>query len=210
MQILCSYIILRFIYTESTENFKKLQYVTFSQLQTLRIINTIPKFELLTKFLEINGKTLSEIYAGEDFISPSLVAFTKFCPNLRKLSINLENNKLETLKTVFNDCQYLESLKIWYKSKIMNESKMLETVVKYSPKSFHEFGFDYVDYIQLVLPKEELETILISWSNRVPLKPLSLIIDEDSFNSLDTEENKKLIDKYIDLGIIKEFKFICF
>ena len=80
-------------------------------------------------------------------------------------------------------------------------------VVKYSPKSFREFGFYCVDGVQPGLLPEELETILISWSNRVPLKPLSLIVDRNSYlNSLGAEKNRKIIDKYIDLGIIKEFK----
>ena len=91
---------------------------------------------------------------------------------------------------------------------------MLETVVKYSPKSFHEFGFYYVDDVAQtsVLLSEELESVLISWSNRIPFKLLSLMINIDisGFNSLEIEENKKIIEKYIDLGIVKKFKFINF
>ena len=45
--------------------------------------------------------------------------------------------------------------------------------------------------------------------NRIPSKPLSLFID--SYNkaiSLDmSDENKKIIKKYIDLGIVKKFKY---
>jgi len=41
------------------------------------------------------------------------------------------------------------------------------------------------------------------------LKPLFLIVDDYiCLNGL--VDNKKIIDKYIDLGTIKEFKFICF
>ena len=40
------------------EDFKKLQYATFSQLQILKIQYGCPKFELLINFLEINGETL--------------------------------------------------------------------------------------------------------------------------------------------------------
>jgi len=92
----------------------------------------------------------------------------------------------------------------------MNESKMLETVVKYSPKSFHEFGIVCVDYVypSELLP-EELESSLISWSNRIPLKPLLLIVDDFIYlNGL--VENKKIIDKYNDLCTIREFKIIGF
>jgi len=95
--------------TESLEGFKKLQYITFSQLQVLRISLPSSKLELLINFLEANGKNLREFYLDEDTKSPNLV--TRLCPNLRKLSISLESNDSETLKTVFNDCQYLEVLK---------------------------------------------------------------------------------------------------
>ena len=114
-------------------------------MRILKFMYEVPKLELLNNFLEINGKTLREFYIGTDIISPNLISFTKFCPNLRKLSIELENNKLETLKTIFNDCQFLESMIIWYYGEIMNEREMLEVAVKYSPKSFHEFGFSCVD-----------------------------------------------------------------
>src|SRR5581483_4299169 len=83
-------IMLSFSNTESFEDFKKLQYVTFSQLQILKFPYKIPKLELLNNFLEINGKTLREFYIRRDVILPNLVAFTKFCPNLRRLSVRFE------------------------------------------------------------------------------------------------------------------------
>ena len=94
----------------------------------MRIPLSSPKLELLINFLEINEKNLREFYLREDIKSPNLV--TKLCPNLRNLSINLESNESETLKTVFNDCQYLESLRIWYDSRLMNEKEMLENGCK--------------------------------------------------------------------------------
>jgi len=46
-----------FNYTESLEDFKKLQYITFSQLQVLRIaLFSPPKLELLINSLEANRK----------------------------------------------------------------------------------------------------------------------------------------------------------
>src|SRR5581483_4854396 len=104
---------LSFEFTKFFEDFEKLQYVTFSQLQILKFPYEVPKLKLLNNFLEVNGKTLREFYICRDVISPNLVSFTKFCPNLRRLSISFENNKLETLKTVFNNCQFLESMIIW-------------------------------------------------------------------------------------------------
>src|SRR5581483_5106277 len=214
---------LSFEFTKFFEDFEKLQYVTFSQLQILKFPYEVPKLKLLNNFLEVNGKTLREfyicrdvisptlreLYMCRDVISPNLVSFTKFCPNLRRLSISFENNKLETLKTVFNNCQFLESMIIWYKGEFMNEREILEVVVKYSLKSFHEFGFSCLDHLSIdciVLLPEELESILVSWSNRIPLKPLSLFTEK--YSSLDEKENTKIIKKYIDLGVIKKYESI--
>ena len=60
----------------------------------------------------------------------------------------------------------------------------------------------------LVLLPEELESIFLSWSNRIPLKPLSLFTEKYTLNSLDTKENTKIIKKYIDLGVIKKYESI--
>ncbi|RIA81439.1 hypothetical protein C1645_837021 [Glomus cerebriforme] len=74
---------------------------------------------------------------------------------------------------VFNDCQYLESIKIWC--------------------------------------GEELESFFISWTDHVPQKSLSLIIVNDDDRSLDAnEDNLKIIEKYMKLGVIKRFKVMDF
>ena len=49
------------------------------------------------------------------------LAIAKFCTNLRKLSTGFKNDELETLKTVFNACQYLESIKIWCGDEFLSE-----------------------------------------------------------------------------------------
>ena len=93
-------IILSFEGTKSFEDFEKLQYFSFSQLQILDIRHKCPKFEFLIHFLEINGETLKEFYAGERFsvCDHSLnLAVSKFCPNLRKLSVGFKSDELETV-----------------------------------------------------------------------------------------------------------------
>jgi len=120
-----------FNYTESLEDFKKLQYITFSQLQNLRISSlSSPKLELLINFLEINGKTLRELYLRQEDIIMSPNSVTKLCPNLRKLSISFESNELEALKTVFNDCQYLESL-LRFGQNLVKETKFGNKIFLY-------------------------------------------------------------------------------
>ena len=68
-------------------------------------------YELLINFLKNNKKGLKEFYITDS--SNSLYStMVKFCPMLRKLFTGLVIDELETLKMVFNSCQYLESIKI--------------------------------------------------------------------------------------------------
>ena len=98
------------------EGFEKLQYTIFPQLQILKFpySHLFPRYESLIKFLEINGGNLKELYLsdmrGNNDGSLNL-AIAKFCTNLRKLSTRFKNDELETLKMIFNGCQYLESIK---------------------------------------------------------------------------------------------------
>ena len=79
-------------------------------VQTGRLSNKKILHSSIINFLETNGKNLREFYLHQDTSkSPNLV--TKLCPSLRKLSISFESNESETLKTVFSNCKYLESLR---------------------------------------------------------------------------------------------------
>ena len=132
------------------------------------------------------------------------LVIAKFCPNLRKLSTGFKNTELETLKLVFNGCQYLESIKIWCGGEYLSEKDALESVVKYS-QNIYKLILHYLDYVESELLPEELESFFISWTNRVPQKLLSLIVVTDKcFENrfVRCEENKEIIKKYIKL--IKE------
>src|ERR1700722_2752598 len=48
--------------SEYFKTFKQLQYAIFPQLQILKIRRACPRWELLIKFLESNGKNLKEFY----------------------------------------------------------------------------------------------------------------------------------------------------
>src|SRR5581483_10768393 len=120
--------------------FENLQYIKFSQLQILKIRCEYPKCEFLIKFLENNGKNLREIYVGDlNGCSDNLLnlAIAKFCTNLRKLSTGFKSNELETLKIVFNSCQYLESIMIWCGGEFLSEKEALEEFVNHS-KNIYE------------------------------------------------------------------------
>ncbi len=195
---------------EIFESFKNLQYTFYSPLLILKFPYLIPRSESLIKFLENNGKNLKEFYICDDDHSdcnPLNLAIAEFCPNLGKLSTGFKNNELETLKIVLSSCQYLESIKIWCGGEFLSEKEALEMIVKYSHKNMCEIMLYHLYDIQSRLFPEELESFFVNWTNRLPQKSLSLIVVCNDEQSLDVnDENMKIIEKYIKLGIVKKFK----
>src|ERR1043166_8672465 len=106
---------------------------------------------------------------GIDGLLGSSIA--KLCPNLRKISSILMDS--DGLETIFNNCQCLESIKVWYNNSLSNEKETLEIVAKYSPKNFCELKM-YHEISSNLLP-EDLESFLIGWKNRIPKHSLTLI-----------------------------------
>ena len=174
------------------------------------LFRSCPRYELLIKFLEINGRNLKELYLGEmSGYSDDLLnlAIAKFCTNLRKLSTGFKNDELETLKMVFNGCQYLESISIWCGDGFFSEKEALEAFAKYSHKYISELILYHMCVVRFELLPEELESFFISWTNRISQKPFSLVIYHDYMHGLHTnDENMEIIKKYTKLGAIKEFK----
>ena len=119
----------------------------------------------------------------------------------------------DTLKGIFNNCQHLESINVWCGGEFLIEKEALESVVKYSQSVYEIILYEYL-IVRSELLLEELESFLISWMNRIPQKPLSLVIInnypddfDEPFISLDTnEKNMEIIEKYIKLEVIKRFK----
>ncbi|RIA83604.1 hypothetical protein C1645_833540 [Glomus cerebriforme] len=200
-------IILSFQNNDSFEDFKQLQNVTFSYLQVLIIHDECPRNELLIKFLEINGKNLKEFYINKsnDLLN---IAIIKFCPNLRILFTGLTNNELELLKLFLENLQYLESIKICCKG-YFSEKILFDIIIKYSPKTFYELKLNYSYNTSSILQPEELESFLISWKNRIPQKSFSLIIfDNEAYTLNMNDENKEIIKKYIELGVIRNLEIL--
>jgi hypothetical protein len=190
-------------------DFKELSQAYFPHLRVLKFQYEQPSNELLIKILENNGKNLQELYFELDhncFYPIDLLALVETCPNLKKLYSGLSSNKLETLKMIFNGLQHLESIKIRCEDNL-NEKNLLEVVVKHSPKNFYELKLNYsFGQTELLLP-EELEFFFTSWAKRIPQKSLSLIIINDDDEFLFTRDDyMKIINKYMGLGIIKQFK----
>ena len=157
-----------------------------------------PKLKYLTKFLEINGKNLKEVYIKECGNNLYL-SIAKFCPNLKKLFVSvIDNYGLDMLKTIFNSCQDLEGIVILCRERFSNEKEVLKTVANHSPKKFCELKL-----INSELLLEDLESFFINWENRASKKSISLIFIDDYNNSL---EYMKIIEKYKNLGVIKKFE----
>ncbi|RIA92708.1 hypothetical protein C1645_820297 [Glomus cerebriforme] len=190
---------IRFLYIPLTEgfqfrDFEELQNVTFPKLKYLAIPVSCTKPKYFIKFLENNGKNLENFYLEESDHALKL-SIAKFCPNLKNLSISLENSELDTLRIIFISCQYLESIEILCGSYWLKEKEVLETIAKYSPKNFYKLKINSCSHSEL-LP-EDLESFFISWKNRTPLA--LIIIDGNKYFNEENEENINIIKKYINL-----------
>jgi hypothetical protein len=121
------------------------------------------------------------------------------------------------LKGILDGCQQLESIELWCENDSVNlfgidfESEILMIIAKDSPKTFHELKMRYD--VGENMTSHDLETFFMSWANRTPLKPISLIVpcryDRYDINGFPhTKENVEVIEKYRKLGVIKEFKVL--
>ncbi|PKY12618.1 hypothetical protein RhiirB3_424314 [Rhizophagus irregularis] len=190
------------------DDFIQLQQFNFSNLKVLKFLYAIPRVEMLIKFLEINGKTLTEFYVG-DHDSKLNVSIAKFCPNLKILFTIFIEKELDILELIFNSCQYLESIRVWCGDGYLNDKEFLDILVKSSPKNFYELEIYYCSYHEPseILPKE-LEGFFINWKNRMTQKSLSLTIfnNTEGISLEANEENMKIIKKYEKVGLIKKFR----
>jgi hypothetical protein len=200
-------IMFSFDYGADFGDFKKLQLAKFPKLQILKLPMRYPKPEYVMKFLENNGKNLKTFYTYSSDNALSL-SIADFCPNLKSLFVGINYGEINTLKTIFNNCQYLESIKVWCgksysgeERSYLSEKEVFETVVNHSPNNFCELKIYYSSNSDFVSP-EDLESFFISWKNRIPKKLLRLTINKNN-NSEVNEENKKIAEKYENLGIIK-------
>ncbi|CAB4377644.1 uncharacterized protein OCT59_003918 [Rhizophagus irregularis] len=200
-------LVLSFDYRDSFYDFNMLQYITFSHLRVLKFLFAIPRVETLIKFLEINGKNLTEFHVGDHDNSLNL-AVAKFCPSLKNLITLFEENELETLKIILNNCQYLESIRVWCGEGYLNDKEFLNVLVNYSPKYFNKLGiFYYIFNKTSIILSKDLEEFFINWKNRISQNSLSLTIYKnfDGFGLESNVENMEIIKKYMKLGIIDKF-----
>ena len=109
---------------------------------------------------------------------------------------------------IFNGCQKLESIRVNCGEYYLNESNLLQTVAKCSPKNFFKLKIFWDDYedIGLELFSEELEPVFTSWANRFPQKSLYLILEYPDGLKV-KKESMETIEKFKTLGVIK-FKIL--
>ncbi|GBC05276.1 hypothetical protein RclHR1_06150002 [Rhizophagus clarus] len=187
------------------EGFNQLQNVTFPNLQQLKFKDCdLPRNELLLNFLMNNGKNLKQLHINKSNYSIN-IAIIKYCPNLRKLFTGLTNKELETLKMFLENFEHLEYIKICCEG-YLSEKILLDVIFTFSPKNFHILKLCYSYNTRSVLQPNELESFFINWAKREPQKSLSLIIfNKKAYTFIEDDENKKIIDKYVKLGVIKFF-----
>ncbi|PKC60455.1 hypothetical protein RhiirA1_539835 [Rhizophagus irregularis] len=197
--------------------FIQLQYVYFSQLKILRInyiFSTGTGIDMLVhsvcKFLEINGKNLTELYILDIYYYSSLMNLTlaKHCPNLRILYSNIKEEEL--LKLILNNCQHLEIIKLCYED-WQSGKTLFKILTNYSQKYFHTLILYCYFRKQINYLLKDLEEFSKNWQNHnVSYRSFSLIIFVSNHriieSKIDVEDIKIAFDKYIKLGIIKKFE----
>jgi len=216
LSFLAKFTNLQEIVLSALHSFENLQHVTFPQLQILKFHHNCPGFEFLNEFLKNNGKNLKVLQLDKMDFDLLDLDIAKFCPNLKSLYVRFLYNEVEKLKEILISCQQLESIGVWCGDddniSYLNVCELLNVLAKYSPKKFHELKIHYLDY-KLELIPEELESVLISWANRVPQKSLSLIIFVWLLylpDSIVKKENMEIIEKFKKLGVIKKFETFYF
>ncbi|CAI2172112.1 17574_t:CDS:1 [Funneliformis geosporum] len=117
-------------------NFNILQHITFPQLKILKFECECPYEEYLTKFLEINGKNLKELWICEDMNDSFNLIIVKFCPNLISLRTSFLDGKVESLKVILKSCELLERIHILNDDVILEELELLAIVKEFAPKNF--------------------------------------------------------------------------
>ncbi|PKK61293.1 hypothetical protein RhiirC2_792015 [Rhizophagus irregularis] len=175
---------IKFIYLPEAkihlENLTELKCAMFKNLQELHIdlYFDYSGFGQLhvCKFLEINGKNLTELCILNMYYYSLLMNLTlaKLCPNLRILYSNIREKK--SLKLTLNNCQYLEIIELCYKD-WQSGKTLFKILANYSQKYFHTLILDCYFRMQINYLLQDLEEFSKNWQNHnVSYRSFSLII----------------------------------
>ncbi|PKK74526.1 hypothetical protein RhiirC2_846790 [Rhizophagus irregularis] len=194
-------LIITFDYLNATlKDFKdELRYFHFQKLQKLKFSFGCPRSDILIDFIKINGKNLNYLYINR-YDNLLNISISKLCPNLKFLYTIFIDKK--SLIDILNGCQLLECIQVMCGRLHIKEKDMLEAIVKYSPKCFHELRL--YNYAKSNILSKDLDSFFINWSNRIPQKSITFIC-LNVFDDLE-KRNMKIIEKYRKLGVIKNAK----
>ncbi|GES73777.1 hypothetical protein GLOIN_2v1784405 [Rhizophagus clarus] len=184
---------------------KKCNYDDNNIKKDAKMCNRRGNVNMLIKFLENNGKNLKEFYVNECNNSLNSTIADN-CLNLKSLYTLIPVDGIEILKMNFNNCQQLEFFITLCEDSYLEGNQLLEIVVNHSPKSFHKLVLH--SYLDVKLDSKVLESFFIGWKDRISYKSFSFIISEIIF--MNNNKNRKLIRKYKNLGVIKEFEIITY
>ncbi|GBB96342.1 hypothetical protein RclHR1_02730014 [Rhizophagus clarus] len=182
--------------------FNKLQNITFQQLQILKFPRNCPNDDVLIKFLENNGENLKEFHINSMISNLMILTIAKYCLNLKSLYVLFNCDGIEALKTLLNNCQQLESIETRCRFNLVKGKEFLEALAKYSPKNFYKLKL--INNSNSKLVPEDLEEFFTKWKDRVPQRMISFI-NKGLFRLKDEKEIAKVIQKYRELGVMKNF-----
>ncbi|RGB31511.1 hypothetical protein C1646_763989 [Rhizophagus diaphanus] len=159
---------------------------------------------VLASLIENTKGFLTEIvidftdFLDDDINNNRLIkAIYKNCPILKYLLLNINTLNILEMKLLLINCQYLNGLVIvCFERDQTTWDKIFELLINYAPKNL--FKFKFVSDFECKL--ESLKNFFDNWKHR---KSMSLQIHEMHF----TEDYFNLIEKYIKIGIVKNFRY---
>ncbi|CAI2163509.1 4076_t:CDS:1 [Funneliformis geosporum] len=182
------------------EGFEDMEYISLPNLQILKFYYNVLIPKPLTTFLENSGRNLRELDLHNTNDDSLNLAVAKFCSNLKSLRTVIQDEESATLKMILKGCLQLESIYLLCGSTYLDESRLIEIIVDYSPKYFHELNMDYVGDLEHQLFSIALAPVFKRWTYRTPKITLSLFIV--GFCGIRRASKRVIID-FHKLGIIK-------
>ncbi|PKK70800.1 hypothetical protein RhiirC2_779229 [Rhizophagus irregularis] len=183
--------------------------VSFPNLQYLKIyfdtdLSITKDYILIEKsngnILEIN--ILKQNFHDPIYTKKLIITISKCCPKIKRLTINIEPENFEDLKEIFLNCTQLEMMCFSLDSEEHNGDKLLEIILNYSPETLRKYTF--IEIENSIFTTEGLEKFFENWKKRKP--PLIFDIINNPWSDKDNfTEHNKIIKKYFDEGVIKEY-----
>ncbi|GBC07422.1 hypothetical protein RclHR1_07450010 [Rhizophagus clarus] len=191
-----------------------LKTLVYNDLEVLNI-NYITIYEA-SIMIENSGGRLKEVLSKPyyrlyncDFDESSLTFIRKIhenCPSIERLSLAFSSSKehFTEFEKLLNVCQNLKSLLLIIKNTDKNEieeknlengDKLLKLLIKTAPTNLRELRF--FNYFKFSL--ESLEEFLVKWKGCA----LSMLTSDTIYEGVNY---KKLINKYKNNGVIKDFR----